>query len=429
MAKSDIFERDMPLGGRLGYRVEGSPIPFAKSFNPSFYLTVAFLLSAVLYSFLVVFRVHPFPLGDRRFFWVPSVFLVGALVVASASFGTTKFGGLREGAIEPTLSWLHHKIDVVRRDSYLVMLVAYVTLLLFAYFRFGVLLQFSLGMYALMTLPLILVVGRRRLVFIKSWIPFLVVILSYEALAGVVSVLVANGGIISLYAIDAPIWGFNLTGAVQSALLSPWLTTVMSFLYSLHLPLVVLASIYFWFSDRGVYRKYTYAIVITSYCALVTFLLFPTAPPWYEGAAANLLQGPNSFGQMQFYANLTNLIESDKFAAFPSLHCAYAIIFLFYMRMRGRRFGFIALPITMGILFSTVYLGQHYLIDLIGGAVYSLAACLLVDWLAKRSEVKAVGTAVSLPVDAPSLPLQVAFCPEKLGRQDGVSCSAPDRVV
>ena len=78
------------------------------------------------------------------------------------------------------------------------MVVAYVALLLVAYVRFGVLFQFSLGIYALLTLPLILVVSRRRLVFIKSWVPFLVTILSYEALQGLVGAVVANSGIISL---------------------------------------------------------------------------------------------------------------------------------------------------------------------------------------------------------------------------------------
>ena len=122
----------------------------------------------------------------------------------------------------------------------------------------------------------------------------------------------------------------------------------MTFFYTLHLPLVVLTSIHFWHSDRTIYRKYVYAIVITSYCALVTFLLFPTAPPWYEGVARDFLQGLNSAMPLKAYASLMSMIEADKFAAFPSLHTAYAVIFLYYMK-KGRRYGLIALPISAGI--------------------------------------------------------------------------------
>jgi membrane-associated phospholipid phosphatase len=321
---------------------------------------------------------------------------VGALVVASASLGSSKFGDFRTATLEPAFTWMRKEFSVLRKESYILMLVAYVALLLFSYFRYGILFQFSLGMYALVSLPLILLIGRGRLVFLKSWIPFLIVFLSYEALQGLVSVVIANSGIISLYAIDAPLWGFNLTGAVQSALLSPAMTAVMTFFYSLHLPLVILASIYLWYADKSIYKKYTYAIIITSYCALVTFLLFPTAPPWYEGAATNLLQDINSAAPVQIYTSVMNLIEADKFAAFPSLHSAFAIIFLFYMRRRGRTHGYVALFITAGILFSTIYLGQHYLIDMIGGAFYSLSACLLVNWLVRRSERN--GTEASEPL-------------------------------
>jgi membrane-associated phospholipid phosphatase len=388
--------------GQLGEVASPSTV---EVFSPSYYLVVIFMLSALFYGMLLALRIHPFPFGDRRLFWVPSVFLVGALVVASASLGSSKFVDFRRATLEPIVSLVRRELGVLRKESYLVMLVAYVALLLFSYFRYGILFQFSLGMYALVSLPLILVVGRKRLVFLKSWIPFLIVFLSYEALQGLVSVVVANSGIISLYAIDAPLWGFNLTGAVQSALLSPIMTAVMTFFYSLHLPLVILASIYLWYADKSIYKKYTYAIIITSYCALVTFLLFPTAPPWYEGAATNLLQGINSAAPVQVYTSVMNLIEADKFAAFPSLHSAFAIIFLFYMRRRGRLHGLVALPITAGVLFSTIYLGQHYLIDMIGGAAYSLSACLFVDWFIRRSEKRSAEALTVSPADPSTLGL------------------------
>ncbi len=55
-------------------------------------------------------------------------------------------------------------------------------------------------------------------------------------------------------------------------------------------------------------------------------------------------------------------------------------------------YGLFAIPITVGILFSTLYLGQHYLIDLIGGAAVAFGAIVISSRLVKNdagSEVKA----------------------------------------
>jgi membrane-associated phospholipid phosphatase len=53
------------------------------------------------------------------------------------------------------------------------------------------------------------------------------------------------------------------------------------------------------------------------------------------------------------------------------------VIFCYFMLKLDRRLGLVAIPVTFGILFSTLYLGQHYLIDLLGGAVYALVPCLI----------------------------------------------------
>ena len=73
--------------------------------------------------------------------------------------------------------------------------------------------------------------------------------------------------------------------------------------------------------------------------------------------------------------------ESDIFAAFPSLHIAYATLFSFFMFKIGRRYGLVSLPIAFGVYFSTVYLGQHYLVDLLGGTAYAMLSIYVVERL------------------------------------------------
>ena len=122
-------------------------------------------------------------------------------------------------------------------------------------------------------------------------------------------------------------------------------------------------------------------MVLTSYLALITFIAFPTSPPWFTGAAQNLLSAGNAMlpSALQGLQQALLAIESDKFAAFPSLHAAYVVLFAVYALRLSKKLGLVALVITGGVFFSTIYLGQHYVIDLLGGIIYSLAAVVVMD--------------------------------------------------
>lgn len=265
------------------------------------------------------------------------------------------------------------------------MISGYVVLLAASYLRYGILFQFSLGLYSLVALPVIFVLGKSK-EFIRNWIPFLVLLLSYEALQGIAGILAQSGSIVSLYGYDTMFWGFNLTGTVQSALSSPTLTTITSLLYSLHFPLIIVATVLLWYTDRRNYGKYVYALILTSYLSLVTFVLIPTAPPWYSGAATNAFGSTSGPGAplVSWLAQISRAIESDKFAAFPSLHAAYVILFCYFVTKSRHKLGWVAIPVTVGVLFSTIYLGQHYLIDLLGGAAYALGSVAVIELVSRK---------------------------------------------
>jgi membrane-associated phospholipid phosphatase len=254
--------------------------------------------------------------------------------------------------------------------SYCVFLGAY----FIAYGRF---LQF-MPLLLLAALPIVTYRDTSR-GLLRSWTPLVMILLSYEALNGIVGSIAASDGIHSLYGVDSILWGGNLTGWVQSYFNSSSLTSVATLLYELHMPLVVVTAFAIWRWRRGVFGHYVTVMAIVSFSALVTFVLFPTAPPWFAGVAKNLLADANAGPAPGFASWLNNTILSDKFAAFPSLHAAYAMVFGYFMIRLDKRLAAVAIPIVVGILFSTVYLGQHYVIDLVGGAGYVIASCLIAE--------------------------------------------------
>ena len=191
---------------------------------------------------------------------------------------------------------------------------------------------------------------------------------------GLVGSITSSHNIFSIYSVDGALWGFNLTGWVQSHLQSVSATTLALVFYGLHFPLVLAASVLFWLANKPVYRSYVSAMLITSFAALTMFLLLPTMPPWYQGSARNLVL--NGSGGLSAYGGwVTQLMESDKFAAFPSLHSAYATTFAYFVIKLRPLLAIVAVPLVLAVAVSAIYLGQHYLVDLPGGAALSLVSC------------------------------------------------------
>ena len=211
----------------------------------------------------------------------------------------------------------------------------------------------------------------------RTWIALFTIVLSYEAIAGPIDSLADSGRILSLFDFDKYLWGFNLTGWIQSTILSKSVTEVTYLLYEALIPFIAVTSVVVWLSGRGMFGRYVTATLLASYAALLTFLLFPTAPPWYSGAALNLVQNSGIGTTTSYLGPLASLFQPDYYASFPSMHAAYSVICSYFLLKTRRGTGAVSLVLTGGILFSTLYLGQHYLIDLAAGALYALVPCLL----------------------------------------------------
>ena len=309
---------------------------------------------------------------------------------------------------------------IIKSNFYILAVLAYSAILVYNYFRAGVLFQFSLGALALVMIPVVLYIlhktkkSEERL-FLRQWVPFIVILLSYEALQGIAGSVYAFGdSVADLYPIDKMFWTIDVTGTIQRAFLSQAMTDVMLFFYSLHFYLVIVASVVLWFFRRSLFTRYAIAITITSYVSLLIFALYPTAPPWYSGIACNLANSAATCNAaisssvqsappvLSQIAHFNTIIESDKFAAFPSLHAAYITLFCAYMIKFKRKLAVVMIPLEFCVLFATLYLGQHYLIDLIAGVSLALSSVVLADFIAKRFKNSSFFRSATEPTTLPT---------------------------
>ncbi len=114
---------------------------------------------------------------------------------------------------------------------------------------------------------------------------------------------------------------------------------------------------------------------VLSLLGFATYLCFPAAPPWWA-TRNGFIAEPGADLSHFVSGDLITVLSPNPIAAMPSLHAAYPLYFsLIAMRLAGRRLAWtLALPLAVGA--ATVYLGHHYVIDLIAGYVYAALAAL-----------------------------------------------------
>jgi hypothetical protein len=185
-----------------------------------------------------------------------------------------------------------------------------------------------------------------------------------------------------------------------------WHDHALIFLHSLHfaVPLAVLFAV--WLACRPLYIQAAAALLATSFAAALVFLIFPAAPPWLAVRAGILhgvvriraLDGAQDAAQ----GTLQRLFDDNPVAAIPSLHAAYALLVVLIVRRIWPRLTPVAVVYAIAMHFSVVYLGEHYVIDLVAGDALALAAW----WAVARSRfaVRQRGDGVHVPVARPATP-------------------------
>ena len=224
------------------------------------------------------------------------------------------------------------------------------------------------------------VLGRWK-AFIVDWMPLIALFLGYEFLRG----FAGSSGIPAHYteviAADRVIgFGQLPTNFLQARFYQPgrlgWLDVVTTLFYFMHFAYPMILGYVLWIRDRAVFRRFAAALLGMSYAAFIFFLLVPVAPPWLASQQGLI---PHVYKIIDHtLPSYTDFVyqhmNPNKVAAFPSLHQAFPVLGLLYaVKLFGRRAWLLVLW-PLAVTFSVVYLGEHYVIDAIGGAALAPVA-------------------------------------------------------
>jgi membrane-associated phospholipid phosphatase len=233
-----------------------------------------------------------------------------------------------------------------------------------------------------------------------DWLPFTAVLLAYDRTRGL-----ADGLGISLHEADilhAEKWLFGgteptlwLQQHMYDATHVYWYDALCTLVYTSHFLATPILAAVLWLRDRRHWLRYISRVVVLSVAGLITYIIFPEAPPWLAArdGLTPAVDRLSARGWVWFHAGHVNDVLSEAqnggtnpVAAMPSLHTAFAVLVAIVVasRLRSRWRYLVALyPVAMG--FTLVYTGEHYVLDLVAGVVYALAVHLALSrWEARR---------------------------------------------
>jgi len=261
---------------------------------------------------------------------------------------------------------------------------------------FGVMLWRGISIepeWVVLALLVIAIALGRGKTFIADWAPFLLLFFAYEAMRG----FAAKTGFAphDLSGLERAVFGGTLpTLTLQHAFyrvetVSPQ-DVVAMFFYFMHFPMPILVGFVFWLRSRDHYHRFIGALLLMAFLAFVTYLFWPSAPPWYQFQEGQV-SGPlvvhkilnetvdKFWGPNYFVSPLYTHLNPNQFAAFPSLHAAFPALAAVYAWSRYRALAIGLIFWTTAVLLSIVYLGEHYVVDALDGFLYVGAATILVE--------------------------------------------------
>jgi membrane-associated phospholipid phosphatase len=207
--------------------------------------------------------------------------------------------------------------------------------------------------------------------------------------------------IADLYNFEKKLFDINVNGK----LLTPneyWRANSNTFLdiaggifYLCWIPVPLAFAAYLFFRDRKQFLYFSLTFLIVNFIGFIGYYLYPAAPPWYvqlHGFDFQAGTHGNPAGLVRFdryfHAGIFKSIYakgSNVFAAMPSLHSSYPVIVLYYGLKN--RLGFINIlfaVVMLGIWFTAVYAGHHYIVDVIAGILCAICGIIIFNILIKK---------------------------------------------
>jgi len=181
-----------------------------------------------------------------------------------------------------------------------------------------------------------------------------------------------------LIRLDYLLFGGHPT-VMMEQVMTPLVTDLLQLAYASYyfLP-ITLGAVLLIKRDDAAFDRSLFLIMFCFYLSYAGYLLFPALGPRFtlNHLQQTDLRGLFVAGPVQ---ELLNRLEGIKRDAFPSGHTGIALTVLVLSRRFEKKLFLLFLPCVAALVFSTVYLRYHYVVDVLAGAVLTALTLLMGD--------------------------------------------------
>jgi membrane-associated phospholipid phosphatase len=193
--------------------------------------------------------------------------------------------------------------------------------------------------------------------------------------------------LIDKYLVIADQWmGFYTLSVLNWTYAHPLIQTICSYCYeSLGFQLIILPLFIAFLMDKSAIRIYFLTLIITYLIGMTTYYFFPTAGPTAIFHSPHFIPVQHDtflkFFEVHHRLLLTTL--DGGMIAFPSFHVIWAVLLTYLCRNQKWLF-YPIIILNIGVIASTVFLGWHYLTDVIAGILLAVWSIILAHKISRK---------------------------------------------
>ncbi|OEG00214.1 hypothetical protein BHF71_05875 [Vulcanibacillus modesticaldus] len=167
-------------------------------------------------------------------------------------------------------------------------------------------------------------------------------------------------------------WEGDTVYLIQQFFMNDNLTYILTLFYITIFPTLMVSSVIIYLNDNDLksFYSFVYALMLNYGLAIPFFLFFPVFEVWHHNPDVQFLI-PQVYPNFEIEYRPLSGIDNN----FPSLHTSISVsMALIALQSKNRLFGKVTLIASVFILFSTIYLGIHWLSDMTAGILLGIIA-------------------------------------------------------
>ncbi len=257
--------------------------------------------------------------------------------------------------------------------------------------------------FMLIAIPAAFLAAERGRKFFLDWSPLFAFWLVYDRLRLLQPFELGRVTVETPYLMERWAFGWMAGGAIPAHAGRAWLAAhaaspfwagvswTAQFIYLSHLFVLPLLLFYWWsrggerMRDRNRFVLAMRAFALLNLFGILLYVLLPAAPPWWVSLYGTAQPTAALLAQTKMSAAMDGAIvqaliksASQWFGAIPSLHGAYPVLFTLIAAADRNRLAVVLFALYgVAMWITTVILNQHYIIDLLAGALVAVAAFYL----------------------------------------------------